>query len=119
MVRSRNRESVSTGHCSSAHLTPAELIRPQKVPGAMYINDLIGPGNLREEPLGPRKTIEDLPQQIKEFCDRSLVVWPTDYVDGVPTIMRSVPLSPRNMISIGFSKDPRAYKYYQSWLAAL
>ncbi len=95
------------------HLTPTELIRPQKEPGAMYLDDFIGPGNLREDPLGPRKTTEDFPPQIKEYCDRSLVVWPTAYVNGIPTVLESEPLAPRNMISIGFSNDPGAYKHYQ------
>jgi hypothetical protein len=93
------------------HLTPTELIHPKPEPGAMYVDDFYGPGDSLDDPLGPRKTLEDLPPQLKEYCDSSLVVWPNAFVNGELTTLTSEPLSPRNMIAVGFSGDTYVYDY--------
>ena len=93
------------------HLASTELVQSRKQPGELYLDDLYGPESTRGDELGSYKTIQDLPPEIRKYCEASLMVWPAQLINGDPVLLASEPLTPRNMIAVQFPGD--LPKYYQ------
>jgi hypothetical protein len=77
------------------HLAPTQLVQPRREPGALYKEDFYGPAEdfMDKE---SRRTLQDLPPQLREYCERSLSVLPAELVDGGVVVL-SEGLVPRNM----------------------
>jgi hypothetical protein len=91
--------------------SPVEVMRPQKDPLGMYIEDFYFEDGSLLDVMDMSKP--DIPPDIQAFCDQYLKVYPVRFSDKNNNVeVIDEPLSPRNMILVKFEGDV-FYKYYQ------